>query len=404
MQGRPAIARLSPAPAFAGLAVTFTVVMLGATLPTPLYGLYQRELGFPPVIQTVIFAAYAVGVLGALVLTGRWSDQLGRRPMLLAGVGFSLLSSVVFLLAGPVWVLLAGRVLSGVSAGICAGAATAAVIEAAPRSWRSRGPAVATAANMGGLGLGPLLAGTAAEYLPAPLHLPYAVHAVAVGACALLVLAAPETARRAARPSLRPQAVRVPAEARAVFTLAATAGFAGFAVLGLFTAISPRILAEIIGEPDLALAGLLSSVLLGASVLAQLLTRRADTDRVLLTGCALLVAGLLLVTASVAYGSPAELVAGAVVAGAGQGMSFASGLAAVDARVGAAHRAATTSSYFVVCFVAISLPVVGLGAASQAWGLRTAGIVFCLLVAALATLALAALVVLRRREARPARV
>lgn len=393
-----AIGRLPPGPAFAGLAVTFTVVMLGATLPTPMYSLYQRELGFSPVVQTVIFAAYAVGVLATLLLTGRWSDQLGRRPLLLAGVAFSLVSSVVFLLAGPVWVLLAGRLLSGVSAGIFAGAATAAVIEAAPASWTGRGPAVATVANTGGLALGPLLAGLSVQYLPGPLDLSYAVHAVTIGLCGLLVLGAPETVTRAARPSLRPQAVQIPPGVRAVFLPAATAGFAGFAVLGLFTAISPRIVAELAGNPNHAVAGLISFLLLGASVVAQIVVRRAGTDRVLHAGCALLAVGVLLVALSVAQGSMTELVIGALIAGTGQGMTFSKGLAAVNARVAAHQRAGTTSSYFVVCYVAISLPVVGLGAASQAWGLRTAGIVFCGLVAVLAVLALAGLLVLRRRS------
>ena len=64
-------------------------------------------------------------MLAALVLTGRWSDLVGRRPMLLVGLAFALVSSAVFLVAGPVWVLLAGRLLAGFSAGVFAGAATA---------------------------------------------------------------------------------------------------------------------------------------------------------------------------------------------------------------------------------------------------------------------------------------
>ncbi len=371
--------------------------MLGATLPTPMYALYQHELGFSPVVQTVIFAVYAVGVLGALLLCGRWSDQLGRRPLLLAGVAFSLVSSVVFLVAGPVWVLLAGRLLSGVSAGIFAGAATAAVIEAAPQAWAARGPAVATAANTGGLGLGPLLAGLAVQYLPWPLHLSFAAHALAVALCGLLVWLAPETVTRAERPRLRPQTLLVPTEVRAVFVSAATAGFAGFAVLGLFTAISPRILAEVIGNPDHAVAGLMSFLLLGASTAAQLGLRRFPVDRTLNVGCALLILGILLVGLSVATASLPELVIGALLAGVGQGMSFSKGLAAVNSRVDPDQRAGVTSSYFVVVYVAISLPVVGVGAASVAWGLVAAGIVFTAAVAVLAAAALVALLVLQRR-------
>ncbi|GAA1379042.1 MFS transporter [Pseudonocardia kongjuensis] len=395
----PIIVRPRPSAAFAGLATTFAVVMIGTTMPTPMYALYQRELGFSPVVQTVIFGVYALGVLVALVVTGSWSDQLGRRPVLLGGIGLALLSSLVFLLAGPVPVLLAGRVLSGFSAGVFAGAATAAVIEAAPPGWRDRGPAVATVANIGGLGLGAALAGLAVQYLPAPLHLAFAVHAVAVALCGLLVLAAPETVRdRPAHPVLRPRALTVPAPVRAVFAISATAGIAGFATIGLFTALSPRIVAEIIGNRDHAVAGLMPLLMLGSSVVAQVVVRARATERTLDAGCVLLVLGAGLVALSVAQGSMAELVAGALVAGAGQGMTFATGLAAVNARVDPRQRAGVTSAYFVVLYVAISAPIIGLGAASQVWDLRTAGIGFCAGVAVLAAAALAALQLLRRRD------
>jgi MFS family permease len=388
---------LRPGAAFAGLALAFLIVMTGTTIPTPMYALYQRELGFSPLVQTVIFAVYAVGVLAALLVAGRWSDAVGRRPLLLAGLVGALLSSVVFLVAGPVWVLLVGRLLSGISAGIFAGAATAAVIEAAPERWRTRAASVATAANMGGLGMGPLLAGLAVEYLPAPLHLSFAVHAVAVVGCAVLVLLAPETVDVAPGARLRPQALRVPAEVRAVFVSAATAGFAGFAVLGLFTALSPRIVSDVLGVGNHAVAGVVAFLPLGSSAVAQLGLRRLPTDRALDAGCALLAVGIGLVGFSVAEASFPALLAGAVVAGIGQGMSFSKGIAAVNARVEPGARAGVTSTYFVVIYVAISLPVVGVGAASQAWGLVPAGVVFAIAVAVLALAALAALLVLHRR-------
>lgn len=394
---------LRPGVAFAGLVLAFLVVMTGTTMPTPMYALYQRELGFSPLVQTVIFAVYAGGVLAALLVAGRWSDVIGRRPLLLAGLASALASSVVFLVAGPVWVLLVGRVLSGISAGIFAGAATAAVIEAAPQAWKSRAAAVATAANIGGLGMGPLLAGLAVEYLPAPLHLSFAVHAVAVLACAVLVLMAPETVDVQPGARLRPQVLSVPADVRAVFVSAATAGFAGFAVLGLFTAISPRILADVLGITDHAVAGFVAFLLLGSSAVAQLGLRRLPTDRALDAGCVLLAAGIALVGFSVLAASFPALVAGAVVAGIGQGLSFSNGLAAVNARVEAGSRAGVTSSYFVVLYVALSLPVVGIGAASQAWGLVPAAIVFAVAVAVLALAALAALLVQQRRAPTPVR-
>ena len=112
-----------PRLAFAGVAFAFLVTMLGTTLPTPLYPGYQTAFGFSQLIITVIFAAYAVGVIAALLVAGRWSDQLGRRPLLFAGLTAAALSDLVFLGAEGLSSLLAGRVLSGMSAGIFTGTA-----------------------------------------------------------------------------------------------------------------------------------------------------------------------------------------------------------------------------------------------------------------------------------------
>jgi len=98
-----------------------------------------------------------------------------------------------------------------------------------------------------------------------------------------------------------------------------------------------------------------------------------------------------LLTAGFAVRSFELLMAGGVIAGAGQGMSFRAGLAAVNAEAPVARRAGVASAYFVVLYVALSLPVIGVGVAADLFGLRASGIAFSLIVAALAGSVLAAL-------------
>src|SRR5919108_6150771 len=95
--------------AFWLVAAAFTVTMLGTTLPTPLYVIYQRELHFSTLMVTVVFATYAAGVLAALLLAGHVSDEVGRRRTLLPGLALSLLSAVVFLAAHDLTLLFVGR-------------------------------------------------------------------------------------------------------------------------------------------------------------------------------------------------------------------------------------------------------------------------------------------------------
>ena len=154
--------------AFWLLAFVFAATMLGTTLPTPLYDIYQAQWHFSAAIVTVTFAVYAAGVLLTLLLTGRTSDQAGRKPVLAAALGCSALSTVVFILAPNVGVLMAGRILSGFSAGLMTGTATATLTELIPASASRRASLVATAANMGGLGLGPLIAGLFASTIRIP--------------------------------------------------------------------------------------------------------------------------------------------------------------------------------------------------------------------------------------------
>jgi MFS family permease len=382
---------------FALLAYSLVAIMLGTTLPTPIYALYADRMHFTVLTTTVIFSTYAVGVLAALLLFGRWSDALGRRPVLLAGAGFALASAVVFLFADDVPLLLVGRVLSGLSAGIFTGTATAAIIEAAPEDQRDRATAIATVANIGGLGAGPLLAGFLVQYAPDPLQLSYVVHIVLVVLAFGAVLLAPETSSRTGRVGF--QRLSVPPEVRQVFLTAATAAFAGFAVTGLFSAVTPSFVSGVIGIANHAVAGVVASSIFIASAVAQLTARRIPARRAIAVGCAILVAGMVILAIALHTASLPALLAAAVVAGVGQGISFSRGLAAVAELAPADRRAEVSSTYFVVAYVAISVPVVGEGFASQRLGLRTAGVSFAIATAVLAAICLAAVVVQERRAA-----
>ena len=392
-----AAATRSTTPSFVAAVYAFAVVMLGTTLPTPLYSLYGDKLGFGVATTTVIFGVYAAGVIAALIGFGRWSDVIGRRKLLIAGALLSVASAVVFLTAGPVWQLLVGRVLSGLSAGIYAGAATTAVIELAPPSWRSRAPAVATAANIGGLGMGPLIAGVLAEYAPHPLHTPFFLDLVLLALAFAGIWRLRETVDVKPGARLGVQRLSVPADMRGVFLRASIAAFAGFAVMGTFTGIMPSFVTQILGVDDRAFTGFLVFVLFASSAVTQIVVRRMPTEPALIAGCAVLIGGTCLSIVGLVAASTAALLAGAVVCGVGQGMSFSKGLASVVAASPADRRAEVTSTYFVVAYVAISLPIVGQGVAAQQWGLRPAGIAFNIGVAVLALVALVLTIAVVRR-------
>ncbi|HZC72585.1 MAG TPA: MFS transporter [Jatrophihabitans sp.] len=380
---------LSQTAAFLAVAYAFCVTMLSTTLPTPLYPLYQEQLGFSELIVTVVFATYAAGVLLALTAFGSVSDAIGRRRTLLPALAAAALSAILFLTEVDLPMLLAGRLLSGLAAGLFTGTATAALLDLAGEDSRGRASVVATLVNMGGLGLGPLLAGLLAEYGPSPLRVTYVVDLILLAPALVWVYRAPETVQHRS-PARRPS-FALPPEVRRIFAQAALSGFAGFVVLGTFTAVSPAALSEVLHESSHAVVGLVVFLVFASSTAGQLLLPAFNTRTALPTGAAALTLGALLVATALWSRSLAVLIVGGVVAGLGQGLGFRAGMAAVNAATPADRRASVTSVLFAVLYVGISLPVVGIGVAADAAGMRAAGIGAALTVAAVEAIVAASL-------------
>src|SRR4051794_27813768 len=367
------------------VAAAFLVTMLGATLPTPLYPLYQQELGFGGLMVTVVFAMYAVGVLAALLVVGRLSDEVGRRAVLLPALGVAAASSLAFLVPHSLAALFVGRLLSGVSAGAFTGVATAMLIDLAPAEGRARAGLLAAVVNVLGLGLGPVVAGALADYAPYPLVLPYLLHLALVALAAVAMVVVPEPIERRAGPvRLRVQRLGVPEEVRSTFVRAAVAGFAGFAVLGFFTAVSPLFLGQVLHETRHLATGLTVFALLGSAIVGQVASAKLSERTSLLGGCLALAAGTVVVAVGLVAALLPVVLVGAVVAGLGQGASFRAGLQAVTGAAPADRRSEVSSTFFFVLYVAISIPVIGVGAGAQVFGLVPTAAVFAGVVALLA--------------------
>jgi MFS family permease len=370
--------------ALALVAFAFAVAALGATLPTPIFPLYQRQFGLSTAAVTVVFSTYAIAVVVTLLVAGGVSDRVGRKPVLIPGLLLSGTSAVVFLTAQGTPALYVGRVLSGLSVGLFAGTATAMLVDLAPGGRREVASSIAVAMNLGGLGLGNLVSGSLDEWVPHPTRTPFAVDLGLLALALAALMIAPETVRR--KPSsviLRLARLHVPAEIRGLFWQAAIAGFCGCAVSGLFGAVAPSVATQLLGVHSHALAGLVVALLFFASAAGQVTTPRLSHRTALMAGCISLVAGLVLLAASFLLRSFAFLVLAAIVSGAGQGLAVGGGLTAVVARAAPGLRGEVASTYFVVMYAGLVIPVIGDGFASGALGLENAGLAFTAVLGAL---------------------
>ena len=180
--------------------------LFASATPSPLYGTYRELWGFSPAVLTLVYATYAFGVLAALLLAGRVSDEVGRRPVLIVALSTLLVTSVLFMVADSVAWLFVARGLQGLATGLALGAASAAMLDLHAR----RDPAGVGLANgvvsAAGMGLGVLVASALVEWLPAPRVLPYVVLLVLFAVALAGAILMPEPVREPLAPEAHPAA------------------------------------------------------------------------------------------------------------------------------------------------------------------------------------------------------
>jgi len=348
------------------VALAFLTAMAFSTVPAPLYSLYQARDGFSTFMITVIFAVYALGVVISLVLAGHVSDWVGRKKILIPALGLELVAALLFLTAPSLPVLLLARFVSGLGIGMLTATATAHLHDLhrrhRPDASTQRFEVVSTAANIGGLGIGPLVSGLLAQYVDAPLRTPYIVFAVLLASSVALVALTPETVdAQPVRPAYRPQRPRLDHGDRSRYVAAVAAGFASFAVFGLFTSVAPAFVAGALHHPSKALAGLVVFAVFGSAAAAQTLSSRMRPTAKLALGLAAQAVGLVALTIGMHVASlPVFLVAG-IVTGIGAGVLFKSAVGGVVATAAPAQRGEALAGLFLISYLGLSLPALGLG-------------------------------------------
>lgn len=384
--------RPQPAPAPAGrraragfplVAAVYTLVMLGGTLPVPLYAFWAPRMGFGPFTTTLIFAVYAVGTVLALMVFAALSDRAGRRPLLAAAVLAAAASTALFLVADDVPTLLAARFLCGLSTGVCTATATAALGELAGPGRARRASTVSAVANMGGLGLGTVAAGLFAQYGADPTHLVFRIHLAALVPALLAVAVTPETVADRRWPGLSVRRPALPRQraARAEFLWAATAVLAAFAVSGLFSSLVPSFLGEQLHVHNVAAVGAQVGLLFLAALAAQVAApeRWAAGRR---PAPAFLMAGVAVFEAGLWTRSLPTFAVGTLLAGAGIGLAFRRGIAVTQRLADPSRRADLLSTYFLAVYTGTTVPTLALGLLAGPLGRNTATLVLAVAVVA----------------------
>ncbi|MCU1494092.1 MAG: putative arabinose efflux permease, family [Acidimicrobiaceae bacterium] len=367
-------------------ATAFLLNMAFSAVPTPLYVLYQRRDHFSDIVVTIVYAVYAVGVIGSLFLAGHISDWVGRRRVFVPALLVNVLSAVLFIFEPSLAGLIVARIVSGISVGLTTATATAYLAElhavARPGADRRRAEVVATASNLGGIGVGPLAAGLLAQFAPSPLRLPFIIFAVVLGVLAVAIAASPETAARVGESvKYRPQRIAVPRAKRGIFFAATTAGVASFAVFGVFNSLVPSFLAGMLHNSSHAMAGAVAFAAFAAGAVAQISQVRVANLSLLRRSVPTIALGLALLAIGMWTADLPLFVIGGIVSGAGGGMVFKGALVAAASTAPPESRAEVLAGFFLGAYVGLSVPVIGLGIATHYFPARNVMLVFVVVAA-----------------------
>lgn len=374
--------RLSRRAGFWGVAFAFLALTAFATAPSALYGFYAQSEHLAPLTLTIVYAVYAVGVVVSLLLAGHVSDVYGRRIVLIPSLLLAAAASVVFLASTSLAGLVVARLLTGVALGASVATATAYIADldaGGDGAPSARSGIVATVANIGGLAIGPVIAGALAQYVPGGPTLTFVVLLVALVVGTGAVARSPEGREPVQpRPSYRPQRLRAPAQARGQFVAATTGAFLAFAIGGLLAGLAGRFLAGPLHHPSAVLTGIVIFLNFGTGVLVQTTTTRWPAHRLIAAGIAPMVIGLIVLVAS-AWISPASLalfLIGGAVTGVGGGAIIRGSLSVVISTASAAERAGALAAYFTAAYIGVSLPVLGAGVALEYLSPRVTLLIF----------------------------
>ncbi|MDO6963458.1 MFS transporter [Rhizobium alvei] len=333
-----------------------TIMMAGASAPSPFYPVLREQMGFSPAMMTAIFAVYTVALLLSLLVAGSISDHVGRRPALSAAFALLALSVYLFWQAKGVDGLLIARGVQGLACGVLLSTLSAAAVDLEPVERPGSASVWNAVLPLIGLGVGSLFAGAVMDYGSAPMDEVFGTFLILYIALTGLVWIAPETAPRheGLLQALVPR-VGVPSAARRAFWRGTPAVMAGWATGGLYLSLGAPIMAYL-GVTDFLLQALVITLLAVTGALASFIARKAPARKITLFGTSALAIGTSIAIAALLLQSlPAYLVA-VIVVGMGFGTCFLGILRSVVPITPADERSELFASLFTISYIAFGLP------------------------------------------------
>jgi MFS family permease len=345
------------------------VLTMGTSTLTPLLPLYQQDFGISTGTATLLFVTYTLTVVPTMLIAGNLSDRIGRKHLLMPALATMTLASLVFALAESVPLLFAGRVLQGLAIGGFLGVGAAFVVDHARSDRKALAAALAGVFFRLGFGLGPGLAGLAAQYGPSPRHLPFWGHIGFMVIGIVAIATAAETLLRRAEPGPFRLRIGVPeGQALGFMTYIAPATFMMSFIEGTVLSVVPIFVFDTLKVHNLAIVGAIGFLVLAVGGVAPFVARTLDPRRSVAVGAVLSSLLSLLIVASSGLDAVALVVFAAAAIGFTNGFILYGGTVICGTIVPIQERGKLMSLLYM-CAYAGTIPTVALGYLADGIGL-----------------------------------
>ena len=365
------------------------VGVMGTALASPLYPLYQSAWALTTSDITAIYAMYMAGAMLSLLTLGSLSDRYGFARVLRWGLALVTVGSFFSAIAWNYSSFTLARILVGLASGMITTSASLGLTQLNNKGNLQMAAAMASLTIAFGFGLGPVIGGLIAQWVPSPLVTAY-VPSVVLGVLAVFALGpvgqqipfTPPSTTRSWLPKITLPALPL----RGRFLLASMCAFLAFGLFSLYASLAPSFMARMVPWHGPAVSGISLGMILFMSAGFQFFARSMPSRTCALAGLGALMFSMLALLLNNYVGSSILFVLSVLTAAMGHGLSNLGGMSLVN-RVAEPHnRSGLISTYLVIGYIGSMLPIMVLGWLADHLTLAVALPLYCGVMVALTAL------------------
>jgi DHA1 family multidrug resistance protein-like MFS transporter len=201
--GTPVVTGTTSSPAAPKFSVaillgSILISTVGIGFVVPFLPVFATELGATGFALGLIMASFSLSMMITQPLAGSYSDRLGRKYFLAAGLAVFSVAGFLYVLTSSVGDIVLVRFLQGIGGGLIFSVSMAYMGDLAPEGYEGRYMGVYNVTMLSGFGIGPLLGGVLKDTFGMDMSF-YGMGLTSAIACILVLFLLPESRSRDVR-------------------------------------------------------------------------------------------------------------------------------------------------------------------------------------------------------------